>query len=306
MTCSPSRFRVFAVLLTLGVTAACMKKGGGDSPTTPTTPAPTTTQGFFSAAADTNGGTAFYSSQSAPAASGGPTATILQPPGVPAGSAFGIQVSASTSFQKVLISVGGTTGYQEIDLTAPVQLATVTVTTTSDVLNRTFNLQVQIGTGGSIGPVSTTIAQGVSLSSAAPFIIAFFFPNPAPWIGGGTCSLPLSAGTNACAWQAQARIVELGGVGVNISSFQSTTTFGGTTPTFMSTPHAFLPNNNTTIQPASITGFNVGWVCLGENPCVKSEFGVTAGSFVYTVTGTDTNGKPFTFTSPTLTLSAAP
>jgi hypothetical protein len=39
---------------------------------------------------------------------------------------------------------------------------------------------------------------------------------------------------------------------------------------------------------------------------VKSEFAVTSGSFVYTIVGTDTNGKPFTFTSPTLTLSAAP
>jgi hypothetical protein len=234
---------------------------------------------------------------------GGPSVTPTGPTLAVQGGAVIVSLQASAPFQHAFVSIANTgqatptTGFYEIDLPTAVTtlqvLVTFATTWPTNVPNTSFNLQFQVtdvnGLGGATGAITMTAS--ASVAGSVPSVLASYNPNPAAFLGGNPCVLSLQQG---CLWEFDVILQEVNGVGVINAVISETFTFGTTTITGSLVTQ--IPAHGTATITRNLSCGTSGIACA-----TPAE--LAGGTYTYTIAGTDTNGNPFSFNGPVLTLS---
>jgi hypothetical protein len=227
----------------------------------------------------------------------GLTVTATAPPNVVNGGGTIVTLHGSAPFSKVLISVvnAGTAvdGYYTIDLGAAHTDQDVLVRFVQSLPAATFDIRFQaVSPAGAVsqpGTFSATVASDAT--SLIPSVIASYSPSPAPFQNGVPCAI---TGQLGCLWEFKVLLQEFNGIAVNPATLTETYTFAsGATVT--DTAPIIIPGNG--------IGTAVRNIACGSPTisCVPPEQ-LAGGTYTFSVTGTDFNGNPFTFTGPVLTL----
>jgi len=232
---------------------------------------------------------------------GGPSITPTGPALAVQGGAIAINLQATGPFQHAFVSIANTgqaiptTGFYEIDLPAAATSLQVLVTFAaawpSGIKN--FDLTFQVtdanGLGGATGAITMTAS--ASTAGSMPSVLASYNPNPATFLGGAACTLSLQQG---CLWEFDVILQEVNGVGVVNATMNETFTFGTTTITGALSIQ--IPAHGTATITRNLSCGSSGVACA-----TPAE--LAGGTYVYTITGTDTNGNAFSFNGPVLKLS---
>lgn len=229
---------------------------------------------------------------------GGPTLTAGGPSVALNGGGGVFALHATTPFLHAFVSVANTgtstppSGFYELDLQSPVTdlqlLVTYATTLPTTSFSLTFSVTDGTGAGGTATPVALTVP--TNGAGAAPAVLASYTPDPATFLGGVTCTLSLQQG---CLWEFQVILMEESGIGVNNAVMNETFTFGSQTITNALTISIPAKGQATIVR-------NLACGSGGTSCATAAE--LAGGTYSYTITGTDTNNNPFTFTGPVLPL----
>ena len=99
-----------------------------------------------------------------PPPSSGPVVTTPANASVITGGSVQLQISGSSPFTMVAVSVPGTAGYHLVELAAPVSTATLVVTLAGIIPTLDFDFQVSVaGTDGRFGPAASTTMHAIQV-----------------------------------------------------------------------------------------------------------------------------------------------
>jgi hypothetical protein len=295
------RLKAAAGLLVLAATAGCgsTSSSTSTSPLIPTTFFPTGVTAFISSVQTVSAPAATATSQTGhPATSaGGSALQVSAPSSISSNGADIVTLHDDTPFQKVIVSVTNASaevdGFYTLTLPSATTDATILVKFVTALPVPAFSLGFRpVTAGGSIGPVAplaTTVA--TDLTSLSPTIVTSYSPSPAPFLNGANCAFSTQLG---CLWEFKVLIQEFNGVSVPTATLTETYTFNDGTVTTNSLPIIIPGFGTATILRTTACG-------SPTTSCIPASE-MSGGTYTYSVTGADVNGKPFSITGPTLVL----
>lgn len=272
-TIAPWSVGAWGVALLLGASAC-----GSSNPTSPS--GPKTVSTFFANSTASDGTVATINGGTAPAPSGGPSISVTAPGVVVGAGTEVVRVTSVTPFQKVFVSVEGSSGFLQFSLKSSTTDVTLVTTIGSSLPAGSFTVDYQVAlAGGAVGPVSSVATTGTASSAPSANVTG-------TWTFQGTPVFTLSQSGAAVSGN---EIFASMPAGVTITGTLQGTVSGST----------FSGTNAIAVQ--STDGSNVscsqtsGFVMIVSGSTMSGTY--TTGTFSCNIPGlSDPGGVPFSIT----------